>query len=88
MWHRLALESSVVCMTDGVVWYREHGEQEYNDAYKFRTQYEAIRRNYLGNPLNGLTEKELTTIQRKWKRTKYKELLDDLLKRLFNRLKG
>ena len=84
MWHRLALVSPVVCMTAGVVWYREHGEQEFNDVDQFRDQYEAIRRDYLGNTANGLSKDELKFIELKRKRTRYKRIFLGSLKRLLN----
>jgi glycosyltransferase involved in cell wall biosynthesis len=50
MWHRMALHYPVLLMPDGIVWYREHGEQEVNSHLQFLATYEAIRHKYLTHP--------------------------------------
>ena len=63
MWHRLAQKYNVVLMPHGIVWYREHNEQELNEVKKFTAQYEDISNKYLLDhncPLN----KELAEIIR------------------------
>lgn len=47
MWHRLAQQFPVVLMPHGIVWYREHGEQEVTSYRKFIKVYEEIKINYL-----------------------------------------
>lgn len=47
MWHRLAQRFPVVLMPHGIVWYREHGEQEVNSYRKFAATYEKIKIDYL-----------------------------------------
>lgn len=47
MWHRLALKYNVVLMPHGMVWYREHGEQEINSYHQFSGAYEKVITNYL-----------------------------------------
>lgn len=50
MWHRLALHFPVLLMPDGMVWYREHGEQEVRSHRQFLATYEGIRLKYLTHP--------------------------------------
>lgn len=47
MWHRLAQHFPVVLMPHGIVWYREHGEQEVNSYRKFVKVYEKIKIKHL-----------------------------------------
>jgi hypothetical protein len=50
MWHRMALYFPVLLMPDGIVWYREHSEQEMNSHRQFVTSYEGVRMKYLTHP--------------------------------------
>ncbi len=50
MWHRLALKNDVVLMNEGIVWSREHDEQEQNSLSKFDLEYERIMIRYLKSP--------------------------------------
>lgn len=47
MWHRLAQKYSVVLMPHGMVWYREHGEQEMTSYLAYQHVYERIKVQYL-----------------------------------------
>lgn len=47
MWHRLAQHFPVVLMPHGIVWYREHNEQEVNSYRKFVKVYEKLKIKYL-----------------------------------------
>jgi glycosyltransferase involved in cell wall biosynthesis len=47
MWHRLAQKHSVVLMPHGMVWYREHGEQEMTSYLAYQHVYENIKVQYL-----------------------------------------
>lgn len=47
MWNRLAQRFPVVLMPHGIVWYREHSEQEVNSYRKFIKTYERIKIKYL-----------------------------------------
>lgn len=58
MWHRLAQTFKVVLMPDGIVWYREHDEQEINHREKFAGVYERLKIQYLKDQ-NSPLEKEL-----------------------------
>jgi glycosyltransferase involved in cell wall biosynthesis len=68
MWHRMALHSPVLLMPDGIVWYREHGEQEVNSHLQFLATYEAIRHKYLTHPECPLPSEASKEIIRKRKR--------------------
>lgn len=50
MWHRMALHYPVLLMPDGMVWYREHEEQESTTRRQFLTSYEGVRQKYLTDP--------------------------------------
>lgn len=55
MWHKLALKYPLLLMPAGMVWYREHNEQEMSSYKKFILQYEKVKINYVLNnqcPLN------------------------------------
>jgi hypothetical protein len=79
MWHRLAKASPVVLMPQGIVWYREHENQEMNSYHKFRHRYDEISSSYLldaGCPLEkGLVNK----IVRSVRKSAYNELGKGLL---------
>ncbi len=47
MWHRLSQKFPVVLMPHGIVWYREHHEQEMNNYRKYLEVYEIIKLKYL-----------------------------------------
>lgn len=47
MWHRLGRQFPVVLMPQGVVWYREHGEQEMNHYSQFHATYIETSLRYL-----------------------------------------
>ena len=50
MWHRLALKYPVLLMPHGIVWYREHGEQEIKSYAQYVESYEKISLHYLTSP--------------------------------------
>ena len=68
MWHKMALHFPVLLMIDGIVWYREHGEQEMSSYRKFVRKYEEIRLQYLQHPKCPLSPAEVNTILKKRKR--------------------
>jgi glycosyltransferase involved in cell wall biosynthesis len=61
MWHRLALDYPVLLMPDGIVWYREHGDQEAKDIDLFKLKYEQISTYYLFHERCPLSKKEVLT---------------------------
>jgi glycosyltransferase involved in cell wall biosynthesis len=65
MWHRLALKYNVVLMNEGIVWSREHNEQEQNSLSKFDLDYERIMIRYLKSPDCPLSHDVASKILRK-----------------------
>lgn len=68
MWHRMALHFPVLLMPDGIVWYREHDSQEFNDAGQFTVRYEEITLQYLKDPACPLTAGQVSEILSRRKR--------------------
>ncbi|OJW97635.1 MAG: hypothetical protein BGO70_07555 [Bacteroidetes bacterium 43-93] len=62
MWHRLAQKNPVLLMPDGIVWYREHDEQEVNSRKKFAVTYSDIKFKYLLSPDCPLERSEVVRI--------------------------
>lgn len=67
MWHRLALKYNVVLMPQGMVWYREHGDQEVRDYAKFHQAYESIVVRYLSAEDCPLDKKKAADLLKKRK---------------------
>lgn len=68
MWHRLALSYPVVLMPHGMVWYREHDSQEFNDYNQYTAIYEQIKNDYLHHknvPISKILVKEIYSAERK-----------------------
>jgi glycosyltransferase involved in cell wall biosynthesis len=83
MWHKLALHSPVVCMNQGIVWYREHDDQSSNTQHLHADQYITVEQNYLSSPDCPLTKHELRTVYRKKKADLSKSRIIHLLRRNF-----
>ena len=79
MWHRLALNYEVVLMPHGIVWYREHGEQEVNSYRRFLKTYEEIKLQYLRDEKNPLGKELSGRILKNQKRMLIKQLMRSLL---------
>ncbi|HTC01541.1 MAG TPA: hypothetical protein VK705_12745 [Ferruginibacter sp.] len=66
-------------MPDGIVWYREHGEQEYNYYRGFIPVYEKIKIDYLIDTLcpldKDMAKDILITAKRKLKKEIFKGIL-------------
>lgn len=61
MWHRLSLQEHVVLMPQGIVWYREHDEQEmgsYRENPFESFNYKLIAKSYLLSPKCPLNDQE------------------------------
>lgn len=68
MWNRLARYFPVVLMPHGIVWYREHGEQEVKYYRQFITTYESLKVGHLRNkdiPVDASTAKSLMNAERR-----------------------
>jgi glycosyltransferase involved in cell wall biosynthesis len=80
MWHRLAQKFPVLLMPHGIVWYREHGEQEMKSYFKFLGVYERIKVNYLKDekcPLDVQTRNELIS---NFKKGVQKQVIKDIIR--------
>ena len=64
MWHRLVLQSPVLLMPHGMVWYREHDDQESNLRGGFEEVYRRVSLKHLHSESNPLTASELRQIAR------------------------
>ncbi|MBS1778697.1 MAG: glycosyltransferase family 2 protein [Bacteroidetes bacterium] len=62
MWHKLAQKHPVLLMPDGIVWYREHNEQEINSRKKFAVTYSDVKFKYLLSPDCPLEKQEIVEI--------------------------
>jgi glycosyltransferase involved in cell wall biosynthesis len=80
MWHRMALHFPVLLMPDGIVWYREHGEQEMNNHRQYVTNYEGVRRQYLTHPECPLPAEASREIIRKRKRGLVRTILGNAIR--------
>ncbi|HUR12748.1 MAG TPA: glycosyltransferase family A protein [Flavitalea sp.] len=80
MWHRLALAFPVLLMPDGMVWYREHSEQEVKSKKLFSLQYESIMLQYLQDSRCPLSREQIIRIKRGRKNELLKFMMYDLLK--------
>lgn len=79
MWHRLAQRHSVVLMPQGVVWYREHGEQEMNSHRKFIKTYIDITLKNLSDKSCPLEKTAVQKILHGARLSGYKEFLKGVL---------
>ena len=83
MWHRMALHFPVLLMPDGMVWYREHGEQEMKSHRQFVTSYEGVRRKYLTHPECPLPAGESGKVIRKRKQDLRRTILGHAIRLRF-----
>ncbi|MBS1557224.1 MAG: glycosyltransferase family 2 protein [Bacteroidetes bacterium] len=92
MWHRLAQRYPVVLMPDGIVWYREHNEQEVIFRNQFTQVYEQIKFDYLADqqcPLEKEMAKSIFNNERKklkWQVIKFIVKIQLVNARLFFKL--
>ena len=75
MWQKLSLKSPVVCMNQGVVWYREHDDQSSNTQHLHKKQYLDIKMKFLANPDNKLEKHDLLEIQKVERKNKFKSFI-------------
>jgi glycosyltransferase involved in cell wall biosynthesis len=87
MWHRLAQKFHVVLMPHGIVWYREHGEQEMKSYFKYSSAYENVKAKYLKNEECPLDAQTRNSILKKYKKAIQKEIIKDILRLRISSLK-
>jgi glycosyltransferase involved in cell wall biosynthesis len=80
MWHRMALNFPVLLMPDGIVWYREHAEQEVKAFRKFISSYETVRLRYLKDPKCPLPAEAAREIIAKRRRFLAKSIISDAIR--------
>ena len=80
MWNRLALKHPVLLMPDGIVWYREHGEQEVKNYRDYILQYESIRFNYLKNASCSLSKEKVNSLLKGFRKNAFKQMIFSFLK--------
>ena len=79
MWHRMANRFPVVLMPDGIVWSREHDNQEMNSYRKYLIIYENLRLKYLHHPDCPLNKEQINTIIKNRKKKLRKEILKGII---------
>lgn len=75
MWHRLGLSHPVVLMPHGIVWYREHGDQEIKEYSNYIEVYEKIRKDYLAHENLPFGKEIVHQINRAEKKKRVKQLV-------------
>ena len=80
MWHRLSAKYPVVLMPHGVVWYREHENQEMNDYRKYMKIYDEVRCRALNDSLCPLTADEINALKQKMKKRYSRQAIKSLVK--------
>jgi glycosyltransferase involved in cell wall biosynthesis len=85
MWHRLALRHKVVLMPQGIVWYREHGEQEIKNFNEFSGMYEKLTFEYLSHPECPLEKGAAEQLRQKMKGRKSRQIVKAILQLKFRR---
>ena len=80
MWHKLAMLSPVVLIQEGIVWYREHGEQEMAQHRQFEKDYKDVVLKALNNnncPLDGA---QIQAIKSRFRKKVYQNTMRQFLK--------
>ena len=80
MWHKLALKYKVVLMPHGIVWSREHPEQEGKGVNRFMHVYEQIIVDYLTRPDCPLDKKTVARVLGRRKAGLTRLLVRDVIK--------
>ncbi|HEY4335888.1 MAG TPA: glycosyltransferase family A protein [Puia sp.] len=87
MWHRLGQRFPVVLMPEGIVWYREHGEQEMNHYGGYFATYIETTLRYLNDEKCPLDKPQTAQILRTEKDRLKKEMMKSMATLNFGRLK-
>lgn len=80
MWHKLSAKYPVVLMPQGIIWYREHEEQEMSHYHEFALSYEKSFVKHLLSDVCPLTNKEVYEILVKRKKASYKQILKSIFR--------
>ncbi|MGG9972108.1 glycosyltransferase family 2 protein [Ferruginibacter sp. SUN002] len=84
MWNKLAQKFPVVLMPHGIVWYREHDDQESNHQRKFSSLYAKLGVDYLRHSDCPLSKEDAQQIISMRKKMFVKKIISSLLKLKFN----
>jgi glycosyltransferase involved in cell wall biosynthesis len=87
MWHRLGQQFPVVLMPQGIVWYREHGEQEMNSFSKYYATYIQTTLRYLNDEKCPIGKEQVEEILITEKDRLRKEMMKSVVTLNFARLK-
>jgi len=87
MWHRLGQQFPVVLMPQGMVWYREHGEQEMNHFTKYYATYIQTTLRYLQDEKCPLDKTQVEQILKGEKDRLVKEMMKGMATLNLGRLK-
>ncbi len=79
-WQRLALKYPVLLMPDGMVWYREHENQEVKFYRQYILQYEELKLKYLKDPSCPLSGSQVASIKSMMKNAAFKRMLQGMLR--------
>jgi glycosyltransferase involved in cell wall biosynthesis len=80
MWHRLAQKFPLVMMPHGIVWYREHGEQEMKSYFSHLSAYENVKVKYLKDEKCPLDAQTRNSILNGYKKAFQKQIIKDILR--------
>ena len=80
MWHRLGQKYNVILMPKGMVWYRQHGEQEMQDFEKFSLVYEEIKYSYLRDAQCPLDKEFSRKVIRDNKQHHFTQIFKDIIR--------
>ncbi len=80
MWHRLAQKFPVVLMPQGIIWWRQHDQQEMNSYRDFIKVYERLKINFLLDPLCPLTKEQSQQVIKNTRILLKKQLLKGIIK--------
>ncbi len=87
MWHRLAQKFPALLMPHGIVWYREHNEQEMTSYFKFLGVYERIKVKYLKDDACPIDIQTRNALLNSYKSSLQKQLVKDLIRLRVNSFK-
>jgi len=83
MWHKLSSRLNVVLMPQGIVWYRDHDEQEVSDIQLnptyYRIKYEQVVLNSLNNKESPLTPTEKKQIFKRYFISNIRQIIKNIL---------
>ncbi|WP_197452903.1 glycosyltransferase family 2 protein [Rosistilla oblonga] len=84
MWHRLSMQFDVVLMPLGIVWYRQHDDQEVSDLLRapvhYAMRYDAVVQRALSSENAPLTVEEKQDICNRFRRMSVRQMIKNLVR--------